>query len=268
MSRRSERQRGDRRPRRRAARRRRCSAASSACSPRARTARSTASTTRCSSPTPSPRRPARFAEDGRVNVRVVPALGSVELHVGPLRADGADELVASAALPGRRQRARAGSGRARAAAGGRRRRRVPAHPPGLRRAAPHPRSTEWRSMSPEFAITEHPIDGERHVLAVRGEIDLFTAPELKQVLAESIEAGRDPHRRRPHRDDVPGLDRARRADRRRQAAALARRRAGDRQHRREHRQDVRDHRPRSDLHDRRHARGGRRGRRAGARAAG
>ncbi|MBW3652726.1 MAG: STAS domain-containing protein [Actinobacteria bacterium] len=45
-------------------------------------------------------------------------------------------------------------------------------------------------MSPEFAITEHPIDEERHVLAVRGEIDLFTAPELKQVLAQSIEAGR------------------------------------------------------------------------------
>jgi len=45
-------------------------------------------------------------------------------------------------------------------------------------------------MSPDFAIAEHPIDGERHVLAVRGEIDLFTAPELKQVLAESIEAGR------------------------------------------------------------------------------
>jgi anti-sigma B factor antagonist len=45
-------------------------------------------------------------------------------------------------------------------------------------------------MSPEFAVTEHPVDAERHVLAVRGEIDLFTAPELKQVLAESIEAGR------------------------------------------------------------------------------
>src|SRR3954447_26644357 len=45
-------------------------------------------------------------------------------------------------------------------------------------------------MPPEFAVTEHPIDGERHVLAVRGEIDLFTAPELKQVLAESIEGGR------------------------------------------------------------------------------
>ncbi len=45
-------------------------------------------------------------------------------------------------------------------------------------------------MAPEFAVTEHPIDTARHVLAVRGEIDLFTAPELKQVLAESIEAGR------------------------------------------------------------------------------
>ncbi|MDQ3677361.1 MAG: STAS domain-containing protein [Actinomycetota bacterium] len=45
-------------------------------------------------------------------------------------------------------------------------------------------------MPPEFAVTEQPIDAERHVLAVRGEIDLFTAPELKQVLAECIEAGR------------------------------------------------------------------------------
>src|ERR1044072_3042733 len=48
-----------------------------------------------------------------------------------------------------------------------------------------------KQMPPEFAITEQPIDAERHVLAVRGEIDLFTAPELKQVLAESIEAGRN-----------------------------------------------------------------------------
>jgi anti-sigma B factor antagonist len=45
-------------------------------------------------------------------------------------------------------------------------------------------------MSPDFAITEHPSEGDRHVLAVRGEIDLFTAPELKQILAESIESGR------------------------------------------------------------------------------
>ena len=44
-------------------------------------------------------------------------------------------------------------------------------------------------MPPEFAVTEHPIDSERHVLAVRGEIDLFTAPELKKTLQEAIENG-------------------------------------------------------------------------------
>ncbi len=43
---------------------------------------------------------ASFAEDGRVNVRVVAEQGSVELHVGPLREDGASALIASASLPG------------------------------------------------------------------------------------------------------------------------------------------------------------------------
>jgi len=43
---------------------------------------------------------ASFSEDGRVNVRVIARVGSVELHVGPLRAGGAEDLVASAALPG------------------------------------------------------------------------------------------------------------------------------------------------------------------------
>jgi len=43
---------------------------------------------------------AAFADDGRVNVHVVAEHGSVELSVGPLRADGAGELVASASLPG------------------------------------------------------------------------------------------------------------------------------------------------------------------------
>ena len=43
---------------------------------------------------------ASFAEDGRVNVRVVAEPGSVELHVGPLRTDGAADLIASASLPG------------------------------------------------------------------------------------------------------------------------------------------------------------------------
>jgi hypothetical protein len=43
---------------------------------------------------------ASFASDGRVNVRVIAERGSVELHVGPLREDGADGLIASASLPG------------------------------------------------------------------------------------------------------------------------------------------------------------------------
>lgn len=43
---------------------------------------------------------ATFADDGRVNVHVVAELGSVELCVGPLRVDGAAQLIASAALPG------------------------------------------------------------------------------------------------------------------------------------------------------------------------
>ncbi|MDP9401155.1 MAG: STAS domain-containing protein [Actinomycetota bacterium] len=45
-------------------------------------------------------------------------------------------------------------------------------------------------MAPDFAVTEEQIDAERHVVAVRGEIDLFTAPELKQALTEAIEQGR------------------------------------------------------------------------------
>lgn len=45
-------------------------------------------------------RAAAFAVDDRINVRIVAATGSVELSVGPLRVDGANDLVAAAALPG------------------------------------------------------------------------------------------------------------------------------------------------------------------------
>ena len=45
-------------------------------------------------------------------------------------------------------------------------------------------------MPPEFALTEDALDGDRHVVAVRGEIDLFTAPELKQKLTDAIEGGK------------------------------------------------------------------------------
>jgi anti-sigma B factor antagonist len=47
-----------------------------------------------------------------------------------------------------------------------------------------------RQMPPEFALTEDSIDAERHVVAVRGDIDLFTAPELKQKLTDAIEGGK------------------------------------------------------------------------------
>ena len=45
-------------------------------------------------------------------------------------------------------------------------------------------------MPPEFALTEDSLDSDRHVVAVRGEIDLFTAPELKQKLTDAIEGGK------------------------------------------------------------------------------
>ena len=44
-------------------------------------------------------------------------------------------------------------------------------------------------MPPQFALTEESLDGVRHVVAVAGEIDLFTAPELKSTLADALEAG-------------------------------------------------------------------------------
>jgi anti-sigma B factor antagonist len=45
-------------------------------------------------------------------------------------------------------------------------------------------------MPPEFSLTEDALDADRHVVAVRGEIDLFTAPELKQKLTDAIEGGK------------------------------------------------------------------------------
>jgi anti-sigma B factor antagonist len=45
-------------------------------------------------------------------------------------------------------------------------------------------------MPPEFSLTQESIDDERQVVAVAGEIDLFTAPELKQALADAVESGR------------------------------------------------------------------------------
>src|SRR3954451_16294517 len=45
-------------------------------------------------------------------------------------------------------------------------------------------------MAIEFEITDRKVDEETHVVAVTGEIDLFTAPEFKQRMSELIDAGR------------------------------------------------------------------------------
>jgi len=45
-------------------------------------------------------------------------------------------------------------------------------------------------MPADFALTEDALDDERHLVAVRGDLDLHTAPELREVLARAIEEGR------------------------------------------------------------------------------
>jgi anti-sigma B factor antagonist len=39
-------------------------------------------------------------------------------------------------------------------------------------------------------ISDHEVDSETHVLEVEGEVDLYTAPELKARMAEVFEAGK------------------------------------------------------------------------------
>ena len=46
-------------------------------------------------------------------------------------------------------------------------------------------------MAIEFSIEDRPLDGATHVVAVRGEVDLFTAPEFKQRVMAPIAAGLD-----------------------------------------------------------------------------
>jgi anti-sigma B factor antagonist len=44
-------------------------------------------------------------------------------------------------------------------------------------------------MAIDFVITDHRVDDATHVVAVTGEIDLFTAPEFKQRVSAPIDAG-------------------------------------------------------------------------------
>ena len=45
-------------------------------------------------------------------------------------------------------------------------------------------------MAIDFDIDDRVIDDDTHIVAVTGEIDLFTAPEFKQRVTAAIEAGR------------------------------------------------------------------------------
>jgi anti-sigma B factor antagonist len=45
-------------------------------------------------------------------------------------------------------------------------------------------------MAIEFSITDRQMSADTHVVAVSGEIDLFTAPEFKQRVSAPIDAGR------------------------------------------------------------------------------
>lgn len=45
-------------------------------------------------------------------------------------------------------------------------------------------------MAMAFAIEDRSIDADTHVVAVTGEIDLFTAPEFKQRVSAPIDEGR------------------------------------------------------------------------------
>ena len=45
-------------------------------------------------------------------------------------------------------------------------------------------------MAQEFSITDRRAGGDAHIVAVSGEIDLFTAPEFKLRVSAPIDAGR------------------------------------------------------------------------------
>src|SRR3954465_12682459 len=46
-------------------------------------------------------------------------------------------------------------------------------------------------MPDDFALTEDMLDDDRHLVAVRGDLDLHTAPELREALSRAIDEGRN-----------------------------------------------------------------------------
>jgi anti-sigma B factor antagonist len=46
-------------------------------------------------------------------------------------------------------------------------------------------------MAVEFSAWEEPVDETTQVVAVRGEVDIFTAPDFKTLIGAAIEAGHE-----------------------------------------------------------------------------
>jgi anti-sigma B factor antagonist len=46
-------------------------------------------------------------------------------------------------------------------------------------------------MAAEFSASDESVDDSTHLVAVSGEIDIFTAPEFKSVISEAIDAAGD-----------------------------------------------------------------------------
>jgi anti-sigma B factor antagonist len=45
-------------------------------------------------------------------------------------------------------------------------------------------------MTTEFSLNETSVDARTHVVTVRGEIDLYTAPDLRERINDAIDAGK------------------------------------------------------------------------------
>lgn len=52
-----------------------------------------------------------------------------------------------------------------------------------------PMETEPPHMTFDFSLTEDRPDSGAHVIAVAGEVDIFTAPELKRAISGAIDSG-------------------------------------------------------------------------------
>lgn len=46
-------------------------------------------------------------------------------------------------------------------------------------------------MAIEFSASDEQVDETTHIVAIQGEIDIFTAPEFKAHIATAIDAGHD-----------------------------------------------------------------------------